>query len=55
MSFELRRAEDGFWHIALDNGGVYIRIGEHATPVVVSTEVAKQIGEALVEVTDGHV
>lgn len=53
MSFELRRAEDGFWHIALDNRGVYIRIGEHATPVEVSTEVAKQIGEALVEVTDG--
>ena len=53
MSFEMRRAEDGFWHIALDNGGVYLRVGHHSESIVISTDVARQIGEALIEVTDG--
>lgn len=48
---EARRADDGYWHVAHGERGVYLRIGDVNAALVIPTDVAKAIAAAIEEVT----
>lgn len=41
------------FHVAYDEHGLYLRVGEHGTPVTVPTDVAHRLFAALGEVLEG--
>jgi hypothetical protein len=49
---EIRRGEHNAWHIAAQVGGVYIRLYPAGEAVVLTTDVAREIATAILEVTD---
>lgn len=50
---EVRFAKDSFWHLALNEQGVYMRLTPTAAPVTIKREDAEAIYEALGDLLAG--
>lgn len=52
MNF-VKRSKDNYWHVSATENGIHLRIGPPERAQVIPARYAREIGEALIDATQG--